>query len=111
MPSVVALITSAPGTLVPHATTNIKSLWRIYKYGWLVNPTTLTHPVWIGFDEIRRLASKAVEENPKQAEQYRAGKSSLFGFFVGQVMKSSGGRANPQVVNRILKGLLEGEGT
>ena len=62
-------------------------------------------------DEIRRLASKAVEENPKQAEQYRAGKSSLFGFFVGQVMKSSGGRANPQVVNRILKGLLEGEGT
>jgi aspartyl-tRNA(Asn)/glutamyl-tRNA(Gln) amidotransferase subunit B len=62
-------------------------------------------------DEIRRLASKAVEDNPKQAAQYRAGKTSLFGFFVGQVMKSSGGRANPQVVNRILKSLLEGGGT
>jgi hypothetical protein len=43
-----------PVGLVPHATTNIKSLWRIYKYGWLVNPTTLTHSVWIGFDEIRQ---------------------------------------------------------
>jgi hypothetical protein len=42
-----------PVGLVPHATSNIKQLWRIYKYGWLVNPTTLTRPVWIGFDEIR----------------------------------------------------------
>jgi aspartyl-tRNA(Asn)/glutamyl-tRNA(Gln) amidotransferase subunit B len=58
--------------------------------------------------EIRRLAAEAIAANPKQAEQYRAGRASLFGFFVGQVMKSSGGRANPQVVNRILKELLEG---
>lgn len=42
-----------PVGLAPHATTNIKQLWRIYKYGWLKNPTTLTHPVWFGFDEIR----------------------------------------------------------
>jgi aspartyl-tRNA(Asn)/glutamyl-tRNA(Gln) amidotransferase subunit B len=62
-------------------------------------------------DEIRRLALKVIEDNPRQAEQYRAGRASLFGFFVGQAMKSSGGRANPQVVNRILKDLLEGEGT
>jgi aspartyl-tRNA(Asn)/glutamyl-tRNA(Gln) amidotransferase subunit B len=59
--------------------------------------------------EIRRLAEQAVESNPKQLEQYRAGKATLFGFFVGQVMKASGGRANPQVLNKVLKEILEGE--
>lgn len=43
-----------PVGLVPHATDKIKHLWRIYKYGWLKNPTTLTHSVWFGFDEIRQ---------------------------------------------------------
>ena len=57
--------------------------------------------------ELRKLAEKAIAENPKQAEQYRAGKTALFGFFVGQVMKMSGGRANPKVVNEILKKALE----
>ncbi|HSO76795.1 MAG TPA: Asp-tRNA(Asn)/Glu-tRNA(Gln) amidotransferase GatCAB subunit B, partial [Blastocatellia bacterium] len=57
--------------------------------------------------EIRALAEKAVADNPRQAEQYRAGKTALFGFFVGQVMKLSGGRANPQVVNEVLKRALE----
>jgi aspartyl-tRNA(Asn)/glutamyl-tRNA(Gln) amidotransferase subunit B len=59
--------------------------------------------------EIRRLVEQAVTSNPKQLEQYRAGKSSLFGFFVGQVMKLSGGRANPQVVNSLLKDALDAE--
>ncbi|HVG21531.1 MAG TPA: Asp-tRNA(Asn)/Glu-tRNA(Gln) amidotransferase subunit GatB, partial [Blastocatellia bacterium] len=58
--------------------------------------------------EIRALVDKAIAASPKQLEQYRAGKSALFGFFVGQVMKASGGRANPQVVNNILKDALEG---
>ncbi|HSF25189.1 MAG TPA: Asp-tRNA(Asn)/Glu-tRNA(Gln) amidotransferase subunit GatB [Blastocatellia bacterium] len=57
--------------------------------------------------ELRALAEKAVADNPKQAEQYRAGKTALFAFFVGQVMKLSGGRANPQVVNEVLKRILE----
>lgn len=51
---------------------------------------------------------QAVAANPKQLEQYRAGKAALYGFFVGQVMKLSGGRANPQVVNEVLKKALEG---
>jgi aspartyl-tRNA(Asn)/glutamyl-tRNA(Gln) amidotransferase subunit B len=59
--------------------------------------------------EIRELADQAIAANPKQLEQYRAGKTALFGFFVGQVMKSSGGRANPQVVNKVLKDALEGD--
>jgi aspartyl-tRNA(Asn)/glutamyl-tRNA(Gln) amidotransferase subunit B len=59
---------------------------------------------------IREFAGRAIAANPKQLEQYRSGKANLFGFFVGQVMKLSGGRANPQVVNEVLKRALEGEG-
>jgi aspartyl-tRNA(Asn)/glutamyl-tRNA(Gln) amidotransferase subunit B len=56
---------------------------------------------------IRAFVDQAIASNPKQLEQYRAGKTSLAGFFVGQVMKLSGGRANPQVVNEVLKKALE----
>jgi len=56
---------------------------------------------------IRAFVDQAIATNPKQLEQYRAGKTSLVGFFVGQVMKLSGGRANPQVVNEVLKEALE----
>ncbi len=48
----------------------------------------------------------AVAGNPKQVEQYRAGKTAMLGYFVGQVMKATGGKANPQLVNETLKGLL-----
>jgi aspartyl-tRNA(Asn)/glutamyl-tRNA(Gln) amidotransferase subunit B len=57
--------------------------------------------------EIRRLAEQAVAASPKQLAQYRAGKTALMGFFVGQVMKASAGRANPQVVNQVLKEILD----
>ena len=40
--------------------------------------------------------------NPKPLEQYRAGKKTMIGFFVGQVMKASNGQANPQLVNELL---------
>ena len=44
-----------------------------------------------------------IAKNPKQLEQYRAGKEALFGFFVGQAMKASQGKANPAQVNELLK--------
>jgi aspartyl-tRNA(Asn)/glutamyl-tRNA(Gln) amidotransferase subunit B len=47
-----------------------------------------------------------IEQHPKQAEQLTGGKSSLMGFFVGQVMKATKGAANPQLVNETLKKLL-----
>jgi aspartyl-tRNA(Asn)/glutamyl-tRNA(Gln) amidotransferase subunit B len=53
--------------------------------------------------EIQKLVDEAVAGNPKLAEQYRAGKTGSLGFFVGQVMKASGGRANPQAVNELLR--------
>ena len=49
-----------------------------------------------------------IASNPKQLEQYRAGKETLFGFFVGQVMKATGGKANPGQVNELLKKKLAG---
>src|SRR5438105_5561896 len=59
-------------------------------------------------DEIEKIVAKVIEDNPKPVEQYRLGKTGNFGFFVGQVMKASGGRANPQTVNEILKKILAG---
>jgi aspartyl-tRNA(Asn)/glutamyl-tRNA(Gln) amidotransferase subunit B len=47
-----------------------------------------------------------IDRNPKQVEALRGGKASLFGFFVGQVMKETGGSANPKLVNAVLKKLL-----
>ncbi len=56
--------------------------------------------------EIEALVDAVVRENADKAEAYRAGREKLFGFFVGQVMKASRGRANPAVVNEVLRGRL-----
>ncbi len=48
----------------------------------------------------------AVDGGAKQVEAYRAGKTTMLGFFVGQVMKATQGKANPEIVNEILKKLL-----
>ena len=55
---------------------------------------------------IKEIAQKIIEANPSQVEAYRGGKDKLFGFFVGQVMKETKGRANPQTVNQLLKEIL-----
>ena len=59
------------------------------------------------FDEIESMIDKVIQSNPEQHSQYKAGKDRLFGFFVGQVMKASEGKANPKQVNDILKKKLE----
>jgi aspartyl-tRNA(Asn)/glutamyl-tRNA(Gln) amidotransferase subunit B len=53
--------------------------------------------------EIDSIIDQVLAANPQQVESYRAGKESLFGFFVGQVMKASKGKANPKIVNERLK--------
>ena len=53
--------------------------------------------------ELENLINKVISENPKNVEAYKSGKDKLFGFFVGQVMKNSNGKANPKLVNEILK--------
>jgi len=57
---------------------------------------------------LEKIADEIIAANPKQAEQYRAGKKTVIGFFVGQVMKASKGQANPQLVNEVLTKKLEG---
>ncbi|MDP6095244.1 MAG: Asp-tRNA(Asn)/Glu-tRNA(Gln) amidotransferase subunit GatB [Gammaproteobacteria bacterium] len=59
-----------------------------------------------GTDELEPIVSAIIANNPKQAEQYRSGKTKLLGFFVGQVMKETGGKANPQQVSELTKKLL-----
>jgi len=57
---------------------------------------------------IEKLIDEVIAANPKQLEQYRAGKKSVAGFFVGQIMKASKGHANPALVNELLSKKLEG---
>ncbi len=53
--------------------------------------------------EIETIIAGVIKANPGQAADYKAGKDKLFGFFVGQVMKASKGKANPDLVNQLLK--------
>jgi len=57
--------------------------------------------------QIEAMVDEVIKSNPEQLEQYRSGKDRLFGFFVGQVMQASKGKANPKQVNDILKSKLE----
>ena len=52
---------------------------------------------------LESLIDKVITENPDKVKEYKSGKEKLFGFFVGQVMKASDGKANPKLVNDILK--------
>ncbi len=56
--------------------------------------------------EIEAMVDEVIANNPDQVAQYQGGKDKLLGFFVGQVMKASGGKANPQQVNDIIKDKL-----
>ncbi|HEY3027147.1 MAG TPA: Asp-tRNA(Asn)/Glu-tRNA(Gln) amidotransferase subunit GatB [Pyrinomonadaceae bacterium] len=58
--------------------------------------------------EIDRIIDEVIAASPSQLTQFRAGKEALFGYFVGQVMKASKGKANPKVVNERLKEKLKG---
>jgi aspartyl-tRNA(Asn)/glutamyl-tRNA(Gln) amidotransferase subunit B len=57
--------------------------------------------------EIEKMVDEVLAASPKQVEQYRAGKTTMIGFFVGQVMKASKGKANPAVLNELLAKKLE----
>ncbi|MGD8371973.1 MAG: Asp-tRNA(Asn)/Glu-tRNA(Gln) amidotransferase subunit GatB [Syntrophobacterales bacterium] len=57
--------------------------------------------------EIARVIDSVLEAHPNEIEEYRAGKEKLFGFFIGQVMKQTSGKANPKIVNKILKDKLK----
>jgi aspartyl-tRNA(Asn)/glutamyl-tRNA(Gln) amidotransferase subunit B len=56
---------------------------------------------------LEKIIDEIISTNPKQVEQYRAGKKTMLGFFVGQVMKASKGQASPQIVNELLAKKLQ----
>lgn len=56
---------------------------------------------------LEKTIAGVIAANPTQLEQYRAGKEKLFGYFVGQVMKATEGKANPQLINELLKKMLK----
>jgi aspartyl-tRNA(Asn)/glutamyl-tRNA(Gln) amidotransferase subunit B len=58
-------------------------------------------------DAIKEIVEKILADSPKEVEAYKGGKTKLMGYFVGQVMKATRGKANPKMVNDILKGILE----
>ena len=56
---------------------------------------------------LEALIDKIIDTNREKAIEYKQGKEKLFGFFVGQAMKASSGKANPQLINEILKKKLK----
>ena len=58
--------------------------------------------------ELEPLVDRILEENPGQVAAFRGGKEGLLGFFVGQVMKETQGRADPRVVNELVRAKLAG---
>ena len=58
-------------------------------------------------DEIERIIDQIISEHPDQVTAYKGGKDKLFGFFVGQIMKATQGKANPASANKILKDKLD----
>ena len=66
--------------------------------------------VQISDEEIlKKIIEKVVKEYPDKVEKYRKGKKGLMGFFVGQVMKETKGKANPKLVNKLLGEALEND--
>ncbi|ACO03728.1 MAG TPA: Asp-tRNA(Asn)/Glu-tRNA(Gln) amidotransferase GatCAB subunit B [Persephonella sp.] len=57
--------------------------------------------------EIRKIVEEVLNNHPAEVEKYKAGNQKLMGFFVGQVMKATRGKANPKLVNKILQELLK----
>ncbi len=56
--------------------------------------------------QIRSMIEEVLKENSKEVERFKAGEEKLFGFLVGQVMKKAKGKANPQMVNSLLREML-----
>ena len=57
--------------------------------------------------KLEKLIDEVIKNNQEKVKEYKSGKERLFGFFVGQTMKISGGKANPDLVNEILKNKLK----
>ena len=55
---------------------------------------------------MKKILKEIIENHPKEVEKYKAGNKKIMGFFVGQVMKRTKGKANPKVVNKLINEML-----
>jgi aspartyl-tRNA(Asn)/glutamyl-tRNA(Gln) amidotransferase subunit B len=62
----------------------------------------------VSSDSLEQIAREVIEKNPENVAKFKSGNEGVFKFFVGQVIKTTRGQANPQAVNEILKRLLRG---
>ena len=60
-------------------------------------------------NELNKIVDNILKNHYKSVEEYKAGKDKLFGFFVGQIMKETQGKANPKIVNKLLKDRLKND--
>ncbi|MGZ4339801.1 MAG: Asp-tRNA(Asn)/Glu-tRNA(Gln) amidotransferase subunit GatB, partial [Gaiellaceae bacterium] len=82
-----------------------EALAKVGEPGFRAGPY-LAQKVVADASELDPVIDRIIEANPGQAEQYRGGKQGLLGFFVGQVMKETGGTADPRVVNERVRAKL-----
>jgi aspartyl-tRNA(Asn)/glutamyl-tRNA(Gln) amidotransferase subunit B len=82
-----------------------EALAKVGEEGFRADPY-LEQKVVADASELDPVIERIIEANPGQAEQYRGGKQGLLGFFVGQVMKETGGKADPRVVNERVRAKL-----
>ena len=59
--------------------------------------------------ELEKIVLKVLESNSDKVSQYKSGKEKLYGFFIGEIMKASSGKANPKLINNILKEKLKND--
>ena len=84
-----------------------EALGKLGDPGFSADPY-LTHEAVSDTDELGPIVDRVLEENPGQVAAYRGGKEGLLGYFVGQVMKETQGRANPRVVSDLVRDKLAG---
>ena len=97
------LVKVVHGAAAPsHATSCLLRSPRVATKVFRLTNTSLS-PSIADTSELGPLVDAVIAANPSQAEAYRGGKEGLLGFFVGQVMKETGGKANPKVVNDLLR--------
>ena len=82
-----------------------EALAKVGERGFSADPY-LEQKVVADTAELDPIIQRIIDANPAQAEQYRSGKEGLLGFFVGRVMKETGGSADPRVVNERVRALL-----
>ena len=58
-------------------------------------------------EELKKIINKVLENNADKVKEYKLGKEKLYGFFIGEIMKASSGKANPKLVNQILTNKLK----